>query len=70
MGRSGQNNSQYAFDFSNSYPCDSLTSDCRSDEPCSDYGILIRFVDAKTKAAREDALRRVRANGIFRAYSK
>jgi len=57
---------QYAFDFAPSH-----FPNCRSqasgiDTTVRDPGVVVEFVDLKTRALRDDAVRRVRAHGIFK----
>lgn len=66
MSREGRNVVQYVFDFaqpscevvdiSSTNPTKSRTAD----------SVVFEFVDLRTRAIREDAIRRVRADGIFR----
>ena len=70
MSRRVQDGSQYAFNFSRCYLEDSVGSDPNTFYKDGGEGVVVRFVDAKTRAVREDALRRLEANGIFRTSGK
>lgn len=69
MSRSVQDDSQYVFNFSRSYLHDDVEAHSVPIDCDRTSGVVVRFVDAKTRAARNDALRRVEANGIFKISS-
>lgn len=65
MIRGSRDHTQYAFDFSESYG-EAHSSNVNGDVGRVDNRIIIEFVDAKTRSVRLDAIRRVKAQGIFR----
>lgn len=66
MNRKDRDRIQYAFDFvaPDNPACDSQAS--VTGRIVRNDGVVVEFIDLKTRSLREDAIRRVRAHGIFR----
>lgn len=66
MNREGRDVVQYVFDFAQP-SCEAV--DMVSGNPVKPRvanSVVVEFVDLRTRAIREEAIRRVRAHGIFR----
>lgn len=66
MNRKDRDRIQYAFDFASPQTPDCDRQSDGIDGMSCQSSVVVEFVDLKTKSLREDAIRRVRAQGIFR----
>ncbi len=67
MGKYNSNTGQFSLNFSRAISSRMSGVNSRSSMNVRSNNVVVGFVDKQTQSARDDAIRRVKANGIFRS---